>query len=205
MARINLLPWREKLRKEQQQIFYVILGMGAIIGVLIVLLVHLQITAMIDHQESRNQYLQREIAELDKRIVEIKKLEDTRNALIERMKVIEELQTSRPVVVHLFDEMVKALPDGLYLTSLVQKGNALTLAGKAESHGRVSSYMQTLDGSGWLGNPSLSVIEVKIENGMRVSNFSMAVPQTTPGSAPRQVSEEQPTADRQPGKTGGKS
>lgn len=183
MANINLLPWREKLRKERQQQFYAILGLGAVCGLLIVLLMHIQMEALIDHQIARNQYLEREIAEMDKRIAEIEKLEETRNALVERMKVIETLQTSRPVVVHLFDEMVTTLPEGVYLTSLTQNGNRLTLTGKADSHARVSSYMQRIDASPWLGKPNLSVIQVGIENGVRVSNFTMDFPQTTPGEA----------------------
>lgn len=182
MAHINLLPWRERLRKEQLQQFYAMLGAAAAVGVLIVLAVHMQFSAMIDHQNARNQYLEREIAELDKRIAEIRAIEETRRNLVERMKVIEDLQTSRPVMVRLFDEMVKTLPEGTYVTSLVQKGGSLDIDGKAESYARVSSYLQRLDASDWLSGSALKVIQTNVEAGYRVSNFSLNIKQVTPGA-----------------------
>src|SRR5687768_4827695 len=161
MTTINLLPWRETRRKERQR-EYLIITAASVAGVLLLaLLVHLQINSMISHQERRNQYLQTEIQILDRKLVEIKKLEETRQALIDRINVIQELQANRPGVVHLFDELVKTLPEGTYLTSLVQQGEALVFDGQAESNTRVSSYMRLIDASEWMDGATLDVIETR--------------------------------------------
>lgn len=179
-TRINLLPWREMRRQERQKQYIVALS-ASVAGVLVfALLVHLQILAMINYQEKRNRYLENEIALLDRKIVEIEKLEKTRQALIDRIEVIQELQANRPAVVHLFDELVKTLPDGTYLTSLNQGGKQLTLEGKAESNTRVSSYMRQLDDSAWLDQASLHFIETQQVEQIRVSRFKLNVAQTIP-------------------------
>ncbi len=159
MAHINLLPWREERRKERQQEFLVYMLFSAALAGLVVFFVHVQIEGRIEYQQARNKFLENEIRIIDKRIGEIRELEKTKKALLERMKIIEELQTSRPGVVHLFDELVKTLPDGLYLKSLKQKGNKLFLEGEAESNARVSAYMRNLEASPWFKDPSLEIVK----------------------------------------------
>ncbi|MEM8843691.1 MAG: PilN domain-containing protein [Pseudomonadota bacterium] len=182
MAKINLLPWRETLRKEKQQEFFTMLGAGAAVAVLAVLVIHFQVERMIDGQERRNKFLENEIVILDERIKEIQKLDATRRALIERMEVIQNLQATRPSIVHLFDEVVTTLPENVYLTSLTQNNDKIQIKGDAESNARVSSYMRNIEESEWLKQPKLGVISTEENNGLRLSKFSLTLDQTTPGS-----------------------
>jgi type IV pilus assembly protein PilN len=181
MAKINLLPWREAQRKEKQQEFFIMLGAGAAIAVLAVLLVHFQVEAKIKGQERRNTYLTNEIVVLDEKIKEIQKLDATRRALVERMEVIQNLQATRPGIVHLFDEVVNTLPNSVHLTDLTQKGNSIKISGRAESNARVSSYMRNIEESEWLTKPALSIISTEEnDDGLRVSSFSLQLAQTNP-------------------------
>ena len=180
MARINLLPWRETRRREQQKEFFTLLGLAAALCAAVVLLTHFEINGRIGHQERRNQFLTNEIKILDDKIKEIKKLDSTRQALIERMEIIQNLQATRPGIVHLFDELVKTLPEGVHLTNLKQTGNDLQIAGKAESNARVSSYMRNIEESEWLDNPSLGIIETKETELARMSDFNLTAKQTNP-------------------------
>lgn len=180
MTRINLLPWREEARKERQKQFFVTALLSLVITAGIVGLIHIQIDAMISHQNKRNSYLGSEIKALDKKIAEIRDLEKTRKKLIERMKVIQQLQQSRPTIVHVFDELVRTVPDGVYLQSLKQKNDVLDIKGEADSNARVSAYMRNLDASEWLKAPNLDVIKVRDKKVDRVSSFELKVKQTTP-------------------------
>lgn len=180
MARINLLPWRETRRREQQKEFFTLMGLAAALCAAVVLLTHFNINGRIDSQEDRNQFLTNEIKILDGQIEEIKKLDSTRQALIERMDVIQNLQATRPGVVHLFDELVKTLPEGVHLSSLKQSANSLQLSGQAESNARVSSYMRKIQDSEWLASPSLGVIETRDTNRSRISSFTMTAKQINP-------------------------
>lgn len=182
MARINLLPWRDELRKERQKQFQSIAGLAAFLMVAIILLVHIRMGAIIDNQQSRNSYLDKEIKVLDKRIKEIKDLEKEKARLLARMDIIQQLQGSRPQVVHVFDELVTTLPDGVYLTKINNDGASITLDGFAQSNARVSSYMRKVDNAGWLTDPRLNVIETKDQKGQRISKFVLNVRQTTPDS-----------------------
>ena len=161
MAHINLLPWREKLRKQRQREFGLIAIGALVLTILGMGYWHLFIQAQIDHQNARNRFLERQIAEVDTQISEIRSLERTRQKLISRMKVIEDLQVSRPQIVHLFDEMVTVVPDGAYLSSLTQSGRNLVLNGRAQSNARVSTYMRNIEASPWLSAPKLRIIENK--------------------------------------------
>lgn len=182
MAHINLLPWRDELRKQKQQQFAVVSAGTAIMGALLVLLGHMQMSALIDNQNQRNQFLQKEIAELDTRIAKIKDLEKTKAALLARMEIIQQLQHSRPRTVHLMDQLVYTLPDGVYLDRISQTGEALTLSGVAQSNARVSAYMRNIDTSKWMKNPKLDVIETKDNERRRTAEFVLRANQTTPGS-----------------------
>ncbi|MCG6965872.1 MAG: PilN domain-containing protein [Chromatiaceae bacterium] len=162
MAHINLLPWREKLRKQRQRDFgLTILGalLLTVLGVGYWGFIYVQ--GMIDHQGDRNSFLDKEIVKVDKEIREIRDLEKTRQQLIARMKVIEDLQVSRPQIVHLFDDLVTVVPDGAYLSEMTQRGRNLVLKGRAQSNARVSTYMRNIEASPWLNDPKLRIIENK--------------------------------------------
>lgn len=166
MPRINLLPWREDQRKERQQNFLVASAGAVLIGIVTIMLVSWTFDRFIRYQNQRNDILTQEIALLDEKIEEIKGLERQKERLLARMEIIERLQKSRPEVVHLFDELVHTLPDGVYLTSLKQSNRRLEIKGVAESTTRVSAYMRNIDASEWLENPGLQVIET-VEVGPR--------------------------------------
>lgn len=158
MSHINLLPWRETLRKQRQKEFGVAAAVAIAFAGLVMALVHFQIEAMISHQEARNSYLQAEIALMDKKIAEIEKLEKTKAQLLARMNIIQKLQQSRPLVVHLFDDLVRTTPEGVVIESLTQQGMKVTLRGIAESNTRVSLMMRNVEASEWLEAPELDVI-----------------------------------------------
>lgn len=161
MPRINLLPWREVERKRKRQEFGVAAGAAVLLAVLTGFVLRWQYGSVIDDQNERNQYLKDEIAQVDKQIVEILDLEQQKQRLQSRIQVIEQLQRSRPEVVHLFDQMVRLLPDGVYLTSIRQTDKRIQIKGVAESSTRVSAFMRNIDGSDWLQDPSLEIVETK--------------------------------------------
>ena len=178
-ARINLLPWREMRRKEQnRQLLSIGIGAWVLMG-LIVFYAHLHVSGLIDNQNKRNDFLQQETAKLDNQIKEINELKKQRAALIARMQVIQRLQGNRTQIVHVFDDLVRRLPEGVYLTSLRQQGNGLVLTGTAQSNARVSAFMRNLDGSDWFANPDLDVVNVVRHGGDRVSNFTLRVSEKT--------------------------
>jgi type IV pilus assembly protein PilN len=161
MPRINLIPWREAERKRKRQEF----GVGAVAALMLAGLlsfaVNLQMQGAVSYQNERNQFLKDEIAKLDKQIAEIQQLDQQKQRLLARMQVIEQLERSRPEVVHLFDQLVRTLPDGVYLTAVKQNERKVQLKGIAQSSTRVSSYMRNLDASEWLADPSLDILENK--------------------------------------------
>lgn len=161
MAKINLLPWRDQLRKEHQQQFYIMLGAGVIIAVLLSGGWHVYEAERITFQGKRNARLEREIKEVEAKIAEIKLLEETKAKLLARMEVIQNLQKSRPLIVHLFDELPRRLPDGTYLTVVKQQGSIVSVNGMAQSNTRVSTLMRNVEASSWVGNPVLKIIERK--------------------------------------------
>ena len=171
MPKINLLPWREELRKERQRNFLVAVGGAIVAGLAIIGLVNLVYSARSNHQQERNAMLDREIKVLEESIKEIDGIERQKARLLSRMEVIEELQQSRPEVVHLFDELTRTIPDGVQLQSVTQRGREVRMAGVAQSSTRVSSYMRNLNESEWLGTPDLEKIET-IDRGQRRERFS---------------------------------
>ena len=163
MARINLLPWRAERRKQRQREFYTMLGLAAVAGVLMSLLLYFYYDGQVSGQNERNAYLEAEIAKVKEQNKEIDRLDSQKKRLLDRKQVIEELQGKRSQMVHLFDALVRTIPDGVVLTALKQDGETLTLEGRTQSNARVSTYMRNLEGSGWMSNPELTVIEAKAQ------------------------------------------
>lgn len=182
-TQINLLPWREELRQEQKRDFAVMAVLTFILAAAIVGLIHIQMSAKIDYQLSRNSFISSEITELDKQIEEIKDLRKVRRSLLERMGVIQDLQESRPSIVHLFSEIVGTVPNGVYLESLSQNNGNLLMNGQAESNARVSTYMRNLNNSEWFKDPNLTIIEIEDKKVNRVSSFTLTVKQTSPNAS----------------------
>ena len=180
MAHINLLPWRAERRKQQQKEFGALALFAAIVAGVIFFLAHTYMQGLIQYQNDRNQYLRNEITILDKKIAKIKELDKTKRALLNRMKIVEQLQASRPGVVHMFDQMVTTLPPGLYLTDFSQKGSTIHISGTAESNARVSAYMRNLDASPWFKGSTLEVITTKNTQIGKISEFKLTVQQTSP-------------------------
>ncbi|KAF1014602.1 MAG: hypothetical protein GAK31_02089 [Stenotrophomonas maltophilia] len=161
MARINLLPWRAERRKQRQKEFYAMLGMAALGGLLLSLMIWFYYGREVSGQNERNAFLQSEIEKVKEQNKEIDRLDQQRARLLARKEVIEQLQAKRSQMVHLFDALVRTIPDGVVLTSLKQEGDILTLEGRTQSNARVSAYMRNLETSGWMTNPELSIIEAR--------------------------------------------
>lgn len=161
MARINLLPWRAERRKQRQREFYAMLGMAAVGGLLLSLMIWFYYDRQVSGQMDRNTYLEAEIEKVKEQNKEIDRLDAQKERLLARKKVIEELQAKRSQMVHLFDALVRTIPDGVVLTALKQEGDVLTLEGRTQSNARVSAYMRNLETSGWMTNPELSIIEAR--------------------------------------------
>lgn len=186
MPRINLLPWREELFKEQQKAFGVAAAVTVAAGAAVVFLVLMMINGMITHQENRNAYLEGEIRILDERIAEIRNLEQQKNTLLARMGVIERLQSSRPEVVHLFDQLVETLPDGVHLSSFSQREANLEIRGIAQSSARVSAYMRAIEASEYLAINRLDIIQRQRD---RAQEFVLQATQVSPNAAPTEEEE----------------
>ena len=179
MASINLLPWREELRKEQTRHFVTILIISLILTLAVVAVVHVNINRLISFQDTRNKILDQEIDRLDTELLKIKDLEETKEKLLSRMEIIQSLQQKRPQIVHLFDELVRTIPEGLHINNINQRGETITITGIAESNGRVSAYMRNIDASDWMTSPKLKVIKSKRKDG-RGSEFILLASQSAP-------------------------
>ncbi len=179
MAHINLLPWREELLQEQTRQFATITGLSLALTGALIFLVHVSFSNQIEHQKYRNKILQDEITTLDASLKQIEELEETKAQLLARMDVIQSLQQRRPQLVHLFDDIVRTVPEGIYLTSISQSDEQLVIQGVAESNGRVSAYMRNIDASDWMATPKLNVIETK-KSTLRSSDFTLTTSQTVP-------------------------
>ena len=171
MPSINLLPWREAERKQRQRDFGVALGGAIVAAVAVIMLAVVAYSQMISGQKARNDRLTAEIVELEKSIAEIDGLERQKERLLARMEIIEELQKSRPEIVHLFDEMVRQLPEGVYLTGMKQTGSRVEIRGVAQSSTRVSALMRQIDASDWMADPEVERVETKQSGSSRQSEF----------------------------------
>lgn len=173
MIRINLLPHRAEKRRARQIQFVALSVISVVLGALLVGFVHGYFSNRISYQERRNEYLKQETAILDKQIAEIKKLREETQSLLERKNVVENLQSTRSDVVHLLDQMLRILPEGVYLKSLKQTGNKIDISGYAQTNARISTLMRAIDSSPWLSSPSLGVIQASSAGGARVSEFTL--------------------------------
>ena len=182
MPRINLLPWREAERKKRQRDFGIAMAASVIAGVAVVMLTMFMYSQMIDNQKNRNERLTNEIVELEKSITEIDGLERQKERLLARMEIIEELQKSRPEIVHLFDELVRQLPEGVYLTGVKQTGARVEIRGVAQSSTRVSALMRQIDASEWIGDPEVERVETKQSGSSRQSEFVVYLRQVRQGA-----------------------
>ena len=177
MIRINLLPHRELARAARRRQFNVLLGIAVAAGVIAVVLGHGVIAANQSAQDARNAFLEQEIATLDVQIGEIKKIREQTQALLERKQVVETLQSNRTEVVHLFDQMIRLLPEGLYLKSFKQEGRVITLTGYTQSSARVSTLMRNLESSPWFESAGLVEIKAVTVNNLRANEFVLTVQQ----------------------------
>jgi type IV pilus assembly protein PilN len=174
MAKINLLPWRDELRKKKKQDFISSLAAAGLVALAIIVGVHVTIEQMIAHQELRNKMLMDEIALFDQKIVKIKAIEEKKSKLLNKIDVIQQLQESRPEIVHLFVEIPKSAPDGVFLSKFTQIGTDLTFEGKSQSNARVSAFMRSIESSPWLQNPRLDVIQSPNKTSFdQLSDFTM--------------------------------
>jgi type IV pilus assembly protein PilN len=196
MAKINLLPWRAQVRKQREREFYIMLGGAFVAGVLAALLWVFWMNMRLDDQDARNNYLTQQSKELDGKLEEIKKLEQTKAALTMRKQIIEQLQANRSQMVHLFDEMVKTIPDGARLNALKQQGDTLTLEGFAQSNASVASYMRNLDGSPWLMHSDLLKTEAAKASEKRDRfSFGLTVKLTDPDAKAKAKAEAEARAN----------
>lgn len=179
MPRINLLPWREEERKKRQKDFLVAMGASVVAAVAVIAVTLLAFNQMIDGQESRNQRLETEIVELERSISEIDGLERQKERLLARMEIIEQLQRSRPEIVHLFDEITRQMPEGVFLTGMKQTGQNVELKGVAQSSTRVSALMRQADESEWLTDPSVTKVETTESGPARQSEFVVTLKQVS--------------------------
>ncbi len=175
MANINLLPWREAQRRERNRATFIMCGVIWGIAALLVLLGKMFMDGRIDHQEARNAYIQSEINALSKVIKEIEDLKGQRDKLLARMDVIQTLQSNRSQIVHVFDDLVTKLPNGVFYDNISKSGGKLSIGGKAQSNNRVSALMRNLDSSDWFDNTNLKVVDVIDRNGQSVSSFNVEV------------------------------
>src|SRR6202034_2779168 len=175
MPRINLLPWREQERKVRRREFGVAAGGAVFAAIIFVLGGKLLYSSWTDSQNEKNTLLRNEIKKLDAQIADIQDLENRKQRLVARMEIIERLQRKRPEIVHLFDEIVKTVPEGVYLTHIKQNGNKLEIHGVAQSSTRVSTFMRNIDGSAWLANPELQVVEAAKDSPTGGSSFTLFV------------------------------
>ncbi|MBD8525021.1 PilN domain-containing protein [Pseudomarimonas arenosa] len=180
MTKINLLPWRQERRAQRQKEYLAVLGATALAAALAVFGVYTYFNTLIDDQNGRNAYLQSEIKALDEKIAEIAELEKKRQHLLNRKQVIEQLQASRSQMVHLFDQLVRTIPEGVRLNSIKQTGNTLSLEGLAQSNARVATYLRALEGSGWMTAPEPMVIEAKGDDRLMPYQFRLQVTLTKP-------------------------
>ncbi len=186
MARINLLPWREAARRRRQRELAIAAATALGVVLLIGVLLKVQLAATIDAQQARNAFLEAQVAVLNQRLREIDALEQRKAELWARIETIQRLQASRLEIVHMLDQLVDAVPDGVFLTTLEQDRERVTIEGRAQSNARVSDVMRNIEASAWIGRPTLLLIENKDETGTGFSHFRLGFEQQRPPSDARE-------------------
>lgn len=181
MTRVNLLPWRDWERSRRRQRFVFLLVLSLVVGVGIVVWATQMASSAVSAQQARNDYLRRQVADLDHKIKTINSLKNTRDSLLTRMKVIERLEQSRPLIVHLFDQLTRTVPDSVYLSSVANRGGKLTIDGVAQSPSGVSAYMRQIAASPWLGPPNLDVVKTTNKGNTDRSTFTVTTKLVAPG------------------------
>lgn len=182
MARINLLSWREEYRREKKQEFVTHTVLVAILAGLVAFVWLSTVNSAIDNQDYRNKLLKDELVVLNKQVKEIQELKKKREELISRMRVIQDLQGTRPVIVRYFDEFVKAIPDGVFILSMTRKNNVITLEGIAESNSRVASLMRNIDNSTWFSESNLKSVTADPAYGEQAVRFSVVLNTVVPSA-----------------------
>ena len=184
MTKINLLDWRAERRARRLEQFRNMMVLGLVFALGLVALGYIGMNNAISQQQARNDYLKQQIAEIDQKIKEIEDLERTKQNLLSRMRVIEELQSSRSATVHFFDELVNTVPDGITLNTIKQTGDSVTINGVAESNGRISSYIKSFENSPWFAEPKLVIIKTSEKNKQREGEFTLRVKNLTKATKP---------------------
>jgi type IV pilus assembly protein PilN len=180
MPNINLLPWREELREELKRTFFIVTGVCALAALAFLLVFWMGMQSALDYQNSRNSYLNKEIQRVEAQVGEIKKLKSQRSRMLSRMKVIQNLQGNRPVIVNVFDELVKIVPDGVHFKKISITEKMISMQGAAESNNRVASLMRNVDDSKWFTRPNLTQVTANKKLGSRANDFAMSMELSLP-------------------------
>jgi len=183
MPNINLLPWREELREELKKQFIIVIVAVALVSIILVGLSWFVMQSNIEHQQTRNDYVQTEINRVSSQVKEIKQLKAKRAQMLERMRVIQNLQGNRPVIVNMFDELVRIVPDGVFFAKVTTTDNQISITGTAESNNRVASLMRNIDRSAWFTSPSLTQVTANKGFGPRANDFAMSMVLSPPEMA----------------------
>lgn len=204
MAKINLLPWREELRAQKKKDFISAIGVAVVLTAIIFGGVHMYIEGLKSYQEQRNKVIQDEIAVLDKKIEQIKSIEEQKSKLLTKIDLIQKLQESRPEIVHLFDELPRVTPDGVVLSTFKQAGTDLTFQGKSQSNARVSAFMRAIDASSWLKAPKLDVIQSAAKaNPEHLSDFTLHAKQGNKNAQTNAAKDDTAAAGKKPKRPAG--
>ena len=180
MAKINLLPWREAYRKEKKEQFLAIIGGVVLLSALMAYLWIVSVESSIENQQARNHLLETEIAAFDKQVKEITYLKKVRDDLLARIKIIQDLQGTRPLIVRYFDDFARSIPDGIYITMVSSQGSVLSVEGIAESYNRVATFMRNLDASDWFASANMTSVAAIPSEGEQAQSFKMTVTTTAP-------------------------
>ncbi len=183
MAKINLLPWREAYRKEKKEQFLAIIGGVVLLSGLVAYLWVVSVQSSIENQEARNQLLENEIAILDKQVKEIAELKKVRDDLLARIKIIQDLQGTRPLIVRYFDDFARSIPDGVFINLVARVGNVVSIEGIAESYNRVATFMRNLEASDWFAGPNLTSVVAVPAEGEQAQSFKLTVNTSSPNEA----------------------
>lgn len=173
MTTINLLPWREKRREEKKRQFFGLIAASGLAMLLLLVVIHITLMSKVSFQKNNNAYLQTQVEEIDEQLKKISGLQKEKSQLLARMDIIHELQTKRPQVVHLFDELPRIIPNGIYLTNITRQENMIDLTGKAESNTLVSGLMRNIDASLWLTKPELQEIKTDAQFAPFINSFTL--------------------------------